>query len=575
MSLRARQNGMTLVEVLIATAIFIMLALALYGGATVLFSTVRSIRTKTVLTELASQRMEFIRNLMYSDVGTVGGIPSGVIVPNETIVQNGQSFLLSTTIRNVDNVDDGVLGGIPNDLSPADNKLVHITASCISCDRPQEISYTSIVAPKQLETENGNGVLMLKVVDANGQPVTGAEVRVTNTSLTPIVDMTDVTDSHGLLAIVDAPPSLQQYRISATKDGYSTEQTYPYGAVGNPTPTKPDLTVSAHTITQDTFAIDRLSELSFAARTPACTPVSALPIDVTGAKLIGTPSVAKYAQTLTTDSGGNAVESAAEWDTYTVALGSSAYRLVGTSTPNPITIAPGTAHALRMLLVPTTFASFDVAVLDQAGTPIPNATITLTKSGTVSTYETGMSYHGGVNWSTAVTSSTNLDATTPGTVTLQASNGIYPAEGELVSQTIDMGTSGEMRSITWSAQTPSGTSIGLQFAANNDNQTWNFVGPDGTSGTYFSSTPSMPYATGMRYLRYRIILATSDTTQTPQLSDLTIGTYAPCLLEHVFHVEGLPSGTYSMQVQKTGFATTSKTITIPSTSYEAVTLTSL
>jgi mucin-19 len=77
--------------------------------------------------------------------------------------------------------------------------------------------------------------------------------------------------------------------------------------------------------------------------------------------------------------------------------------------------------------------------------------------------------------------------------------------------------------LSWHASTPTNTSIQFQAAATNSaSGPFNFVGPDGTTGTFFSNGGSLAQFTGNRYLKYRASLSTSDSTVTPTLNDVTI-----------------------------------------------------
>lgn len=567
-----KQSGVTLIEVLVASAVCVVIALSMYQVISAVFSTIGSIRIRTVLAEIASQKMEFIRNLTYDNVGTVGGIPSGVISQNESFDQNGKTFSVRTTIRNIDNPQDGTIGGNPNDLSPADNKLIHIEVVCISCQKQEIVKYTSTIAPKYLETENGNGALMIKVVDASGQPVVGATVRVLNTSTVPGIDITDVTDIHGVLAIVDTPPSTQQYQIIVTKNGYSTEQTYVYGAPSNPDPSKPHLTVSTNTITQDTFSIDTLATLSFRAYSPQCLPVSGLPVVVAGTKIIGNPNILKKTQTYSTDSGGVFSEDALEWDTYSVSIGGM-YQVLGMSRTSPVLVAPGGLLEMSAVVATPLDGRMTIGVFDNiSGNALPGSIISLTKSGATDTYSVGQSYSIHANWNTIVESATGVSINTD-SAELAAVEGSYLPNGEFVSQTIDIGEGGIVKSLAGKFETPTGTAIRVQVATTTDNQTWNFVGPDGTSASYFD-LPATLERTG-RYTRYKILFSTSDVSQTPRLERVTLGYQNSCMNVSSMSIDGVSVGTYTVSVEKDGFETALKTITIPTINYEVISLTAI
>jgi hypothetical protein len=78
--------------------------------------------------------------------------------------------------------------------------------------------------------------------------------------------------------------------------------------------------------------------------------------------------------------------------------------------------------------------------------------------------------------------------------------------------------------ISWTATIPANTSLKLQVAASNSaSGPFLFVGPDGTSATFFTTSgASLNQFYGFRYLKYKAYLTTTDTTQTPVLNDVTI-----------------------------------------------------
>lgn len=144
-------RGFTLVEVLVGAAVFLVVSLAAYNAYIGLFRLIDLSQYKILAVNLANEQFESARNMPYVDVGIVGGIPSGKLVHKQTVIRGGVTFKITTTVRNLDLPFDGLIGGSPNDLSPADNKLVDITVSCDGCRDMQPISLTGQVAPKILK----------------------------------------------------------------------------------------------------------------------------------------------------------------------------------------------------------------------------------------------------------------------------------------------------------------------------------------------------------------------------------------------------------------------------------------
>lgn len=102
----------------------------------------------------------------------------------------------------------------------------------------------------------------------------------------------------------------------------------------------------------------------------------------------------------------------------------------------------------------------------------------------------------------------------------------FQASGTFESSSITLGPSLGFNYLTFSITEPASTNIQFQVAANNDNTTWNYVGPDGTAGTFFTAAGGIPMqAAAGQYFRYRASF-TGPGTSTPTLSDVTIN-YSP------------------------------------------------
>jgi hypothetical protein len=105
----------------------------------------------------------------------------------------------------------------------------------------------------------------------------------------------------------------------------------------------------------------------------------------------------------------------------------------------------------------------------------------------------------------------------------------YVASGNLVSTVKDANPGGatiypHWATMSWNATTPAGTAVKFQVAGH-DNATgfFNFVGPDGTAATFFTTSPAnITQFNGFRYLKYKAYLTTSNSAVTPTLSDVTV-----------------------------------------------------
>ena len=103
--------------------------------------------------------------------------------------------------------------------------------------------------------------------------------------------------------------------------------------------------------------------------------------------------------------------------------------------------------------------------------------------------------------------------------------------GYIDSTTYDTGVvaGAQINTFVWLGSKPVGTDARFQFAASNTTSTWNYIGPDGTSNTYYNPAPGVPMGlnyylhSGYRYFRYRITLVSNQTqTETPRVDDVII-----------------------------------------------------
>jgi hypothetical protein len=195
--------------------------------------------------------------------------------------------------------------------------------------------------------------------------------------------------------------------------------------------------------------------------------------------------------------------------------------LSSAATLGPVTNASGTVATYT-----TTFSS-PAAVVSGTQYSI------VIKGGTGSVYVvTGSSnpYAGGRYLSTTTsggswTAQTTADMTFTTYVTTPT---VYQTSGNFISSTKDsgalVGTTPTWSTLSWTnAALPSGTTIQFQAAASNSSTgPFNFVGPDGTASTFFSNGGSLSQFNGNRYLKYKALLSTSNTANTPTLNDATV-----------------------------------------------------
>jgi len=250
------KNGFSLIEIVIGVALFLIIALGVYGAFRLSVKVVHQSKARITAIMLANERIEEVRNLPYNDIGTVGGIPSGDIPQTENVVKNGVVFTVKTTISYVDDPFDGTA---PDDSVPNDYKRVKVKVFWSGLFEGEVVSITD-VAPKGLESTVGGGNLLVSVFDALGNPISQADIHIANNNVDPQIDVVYQSNDNGQYLVAGAPTSTESYEITVSKSGYSTDRTYGKDEVVNPL--NPHATVLEGQLTQISFSIDKLSKFS-------------------------------------------------------------------------------------------------------------------------------------------------------------------------------------------------------------------------------------------------------------------------------------------------------------------------
>ena len=566
---------------MVSIGVSLIIIVSVYNAYTSIFSVVYTSRSKIDAIDLVNEQLEIVRNLPYANVGIVSGIPSGVLTHSKTIVRGGTTFNVLTTVRNIDDPFDGILGGSPNDTSPADFKVVEIEISCAQCRNFKPMIVTTRVAPKNLENTSTNGALFVKVFDANGNVLPDANVRIVNTAVSPNIIIEDVTNLSGMLQVVDVPPGSNTYQITVTKDGYSTDKTY-LASSTNPHPTKPHATIVKSQVTQTSFNIDKLSTLNISSLSDTCAPVSSMDFSLVGSKNVGLiPTVPKYSQNKVTNSSGTLYIPNMEWDAYTITNIDTVYDIIGSSVISPIALSPNSTQNVDLIVAPKNIRTLLAIVSDSSNNlPLSGVSVRMTKTGYDVTKITGQGYMGQTDWSGGggqatstvankyLSSDGNAEVASPvGDVTLKKILNLYVPHAELISSSFDTGTASNFQQIVWSpVGQPATSNVRVQIATNSDGGVWNFNGPDGTSSTYYTASNQNIHSSnnGNRYLRYKLILDSTSTASTPNISDMSFIYTLSCTPPGQVNFSGLASGTYTLTLTKTGYANKTVSVSVAS-----------
>ena len=390
-------RGQSLIGITISIAIFSILASAILTVVNSSFRFVAFNRARITARHLAQEKIEFIRNLPYDNVGTSDGFPPGPLPQEENLIRNKLSYTVKTAIVYVDDAFDGTQGGSPADTLGSDYKRVRVEVSWqgITASRGNPIILLTDIVPKGVETTEGGGTLSIIVFDSESHPVPQATLHIVQEAVNPNIDVTFQTADNGRFIFTGIPVCVSCYEITVTKNGFSSERTYSVNEIANPT--KPDQTVLEGELTEISFSIDRVSTLNIATKKGREDSFETLPnvsLQLRGEKTIGTDATAqpvyKYDQNLSTDASGSLNVSDVEWDNYHLILPvGSTYNVSGSNPFFPISILPNSSADLQVALSGNTTNSLLISFVDTSDAPVASVSATLSNGGYTETKKAG------------------------------------------------------------------------------------------------------------------------------------------------------------------------------------------
>lgn len=580
-------TGFTLIEIVVSIAVFSFMAIIIFQVYSLVINEIKLYRDRSAVAFLANQYIEIARNLPYADIGTIHGSTCDkeegeCSLPDEVspavVDFSGVTYEIYYSISYVDDPADGLF---PEDVNPNDYKQVKLYV--VNTKTEVVESFSTKISPKGRESLGDRGIIQIKVFDAVGQPIKGATINIVNDNFDPIFNVTRTSDENGNWVEIGVDPDVNGYHITVSKTGYSTDQTHPITEI-NQSPAKPNATVLVGEITEISFSIDLLSSLTFYTLNQSCEIMSGINLALRGSKMIGTsPIIYKFDKIYTSNSSGIIVPTSnacsndycLEWDNYTPAITGETYMIYGTSPPLRTSILPNTLQSFSLLIGPKTNHSMLVVVKDSSsGEPIEGALVTLTAPDSSTTSKiTGGSvwsqntWYGGSgqenfeNSTKYFQDSGNLSIQeVPSAIRLSE----YALSGWLISSSFDTGTDETVyTTLNWQPISQiSGVEVKFQIATNNDNETWEFVGPDGTTSSYYdvSGTTISSQNNSSRYIRYKAFLSTEDPNATPVLTGVNINYVSGCNTPGQVIFTNLTAtnpndsqDVYQVDVEKTGY----------------------
>jgi len=341
--------------------------------------------------------------------------------------------------------------------------------------------------------------------------------------------------------------------------------------------------VALQTVTEISFAIDQTGTVDVETMTDTCVPVSGIDFSLQGAKLIGTgPDITKYQASFSTDGSGRSTVSGLEWDNYDLAISDSLYETAGSISIIPFNLNPASTQDIKVIVAPKDPASLVVSV-KQGGTnlPLSGANIELAKGTSTINLITGRGFLRQGDWSGGpgqtdysdpdeyYISDGNIEDNSPaGEMKLKDFFGLYAPAGILTSSIFDTGSASNFYQLDFLplSQPPQtgGSSVAFKIATNNDHSTWSFLGPDGSTSTFYTIADLNinPIHNGDRYFRYQAYLTTASSSFTPTLGEVSFTFSSLCVPSGQVRFSGLASDTYTLTASKIGYQTLTESVDI-------------
>lgn len=256
--LKKESGGFTLVELVIGITVLAIVAISFTALFTALVRSGLVAKRKAVASTLATSRIEYLKSLPYDSLAVAGGsiYATNPLPATTTQKVDGFTYTIKTSINYVDDAFDGCTtyptqaikeklcrnypppaSQTTNDTNAADYKIINVSVQ--NSTGGTLASVDTQIAARVAETSSTTGALIVNVIDGNGNPLQGATVSVTNTTITPNVSVGDNTDSNGIAIFYNLPPDTGafDYTVTASLSNYSTLATIiPSGSL---TPTYP------------------------------------------------------------------------------------------------------------------------------------------------------------------------------------------------------------------------------------------------------------------------------------------------------------------------------------------------
>ncbi len=223
---RNKLCGFTLIEVLVGTALLVIIFSGLFAAYRLGLRVVQTSKNKIAAVSIANAQIEKIRNLSYESVGTIGAaLPLARGILEETAVQtiDGAAFTIATQVKFVSDASDGVGA---EDSCNLDYKKANVTVSWTG-NYEGSVEFSTNIAPETKAQElqscldYPSGVLSVTVFNDGGVIVPSPDISVYDVQTGGLA--ANAVPTSGKYSFPLAPGA---YRVQVSKTGYSSTRTY-------------------------------------------------------------------------------------------------------------------------------------------------------------------------------------------------------------------------------------------------------------------------------------------------------------------------------------------------------------
>lgn len=251
-----RDEGFTLVEVLVAVVVFVVVSSATLAVLVQALRVIRENSDRAMAASIARSQVEYLRSLGTSAIPI--GLLVGAVPPGQDASRVDPRLLdPEFTIRTTSNwVDFDQQSSACEAVDPGQAYLrVSVEVSSDNLARP--VSVDTVVIPESTGEVSGTGSVTVRVVDQVGLAVSDVTVRGTD-AFRPANSFTLTTGSDGCLYLPSMVPSASLV-LTAERTGY---------VPSTPTGATQTLQITADTLSRSTFTLGAATTVAFESTDP-------------------------------------------------------------------------------------------------------------------------------------------------------------------------------------------------------------------------------------------------------------------------------------------------------------------